>query len=90
MALKFLWSVSNQSSKTAFFATILTGMIVGMFPFVWWFQKPYPAMTPELLAILWGTYIGSNKVERWVGAARKDKPPVPTTPPPGADQVPKP
>ena len=86
--LAFVWSVDNQNSKTALFATIFTAMVILMFPFSWWFQKPYPDLTPELLAILWGSYIGSNKVEKWVGAAKKSGP---TTPPPtGEDQIPKP
>jgi len=79
--LSFIWSVDNQNSKTALFATIFTGMVVAMFPFSWWFDKPYPALTTELLAVLWGSYIGSNKVQKWVGAARK---------PESASDIPKP
>lgn len=84
--MRFLWSVDNKASKTAFFATIFTAMVVFIYPFAWYFGKEYPALTPELLAILWGSYIGSNKVEKWTAAARKNGP---TNPPP-AEEIPKP
>lgn len=82
--LSFLWSVDHQQSKTALFATIFTTMVLVMYPFAWWYGKEFPGITPELIAILWGTYIGSNKVEKWV-KARNSK----TTPPP-EDEIPKP
>ena len=88
--MKFLWSVDNKASKTAFFATILTGMVVFMFPFAWYFNKPYPDLTPELLAILWVSYVGSNKVEKWVAAKKKNDKPTPTPPPDDKDQIPRP
>jgi len=91
--MKFLWSVDNKASKTAFFATILTGMVVFMFPFAWYFEKPYPSLTPELVAILWGAYVGSNKIQEWAAAAKKkdpkDKSPK-TSPPDDKDQIPRP
>ena len=88
--MRFLWSVDNKASKTAFFATILTGMVVFMFPFAWYLGKPYPDLTPELLAILWGAYVGSNKVQQWASAARKDKSDKPSPPPDDKDQIPRP
>lgn len=91
--MNFLWSVDNKASKTAFFATIFTGMVVFMFPFAWYFEKPYPDLTAELLGVLWISYVGSNKVQQWVAAKndkKKNDKPSPTTPPDDKDQIPRP
>lgn len=89
--MNFLWSVDNKASKTAFFATIFTGMVVFMFPFAWYFEKPYPDLTAELLGVLWISYVGSNKVQQWVAAKKKNNDKPSTTPPPvDKDQIPRP
>jgi hypothetical protein len=47
-------------------------------------------LTPELLAILWVSYVGSNKVEKWVAAKKKNDKPTSTPPPEDKDQIPRP
>lgn len=71
--MKFLFTAGDKASKTAFFATILSIMVVGMFPFVALGKATYPALTSELLMIFWGAYIGSNKAKEWVAAAKNGK-----------------
>ena len=71
--MKFLFTAGNKASKTAFFATILSVMVIGLYPFVAFKMASYPELTPELLMIFWGTYLGSNKAKEWVAAARNGK-----------------
>jgi hypothetical protein len=68
--MKFLFTAGSKASKTAFFATILSAMVVGLFPFVALGKATYPSLTAELLMIFWGAYIGSNKAKDWVAAAK--------------------
>lgn len=63
--MKFLFTAGDKASKTAFFATILSLMVVGLFPLVAFGKAKYPELTGELLMIFWGAYIGSNKAKEW-------------------------
>jgi len=73
--MKFLFTTGDKASKTAFFATILSTMVIILFPLVAFGYAEYPKLTGELLLIFWGAYIGSNKAKDWVAAARKTKGP---------------
>jgi hypothetical protein len=68
--MKFLFTAGDKASKTAFFATILSAMVVFSFPWVMMGKLTYPPLTETLLIIFWGAYIGSNKAKDWVAAAK--------------------
>jgi len=70
--MKFLFTAGDKASKTAFFATILSVMVVGLFPLVAFGYAEYPKLTGELLMIFWGAYIGSNKAKDWFKKAAKE------------------
>ena len=63
--MKFLFTAGDKASKTAFFATILSTMVIILFPLVAFGKAEFPALTGELLMIFWGAYIGSNKAKEW-------------------------
>jgi hypothetical protein len=71
--MKFLFTAGDKASKTAFFATIYTAMVVFSFPWVMLGTLKYPPLTETLLIILWGSYIGSNKAKDWIAAAKNGK-----------------
>ena len=71
--MKFLFTAGDKASKTAFFATILSVMVVGLFPLVAFGYAEYPKLTGELLMIFWGAYIGSNKAKDWFKKAKVEE-----------------
>lgn len=70
--MKFLFTAGDKASKTAFFATILSTMVIALFPLVAFGYAEYPKLTGELLMIFWGAYIGSNKAQKWFKKAAKE------------------
>jgi len=73
--MRFLFTAGDKASKTAFFATILSAMVIILFPLAALGYAEFPEITEALLVIFWGAYIGSNKAKDWVAAARKPKGP---------------
>jgi len=90
-SLKFLLAgASGGHSKTAAFSGLFTLVLTIIYPFSWWLNKPLPEGTVEILGVLWGSYIGSNKVTSWVKANKKRKPCEPPEDENGKDDIPKP
>lgn len=65
--MRFLFQANDKASKTAFFATAISLMVLIAFPLACFGYVTFPPQTELLVTVFWGAYIGSNRAKDWFG-----------------------